>query len=208
MLPRLIFAIIALGLVTWIWRSFRRRQRTTIPAMPERWRLLAAVDERLQEGVNMRDRLAELAGRPDNALERSILNDVDELMASVSDVVELRIEFERHLLVLDKDRLESDSALLLSEAAADRQAKLLASVGERPAQLNTEIAAAIVDLRELYLHVLDNMHKPGITGADVVERTRQRAAELRTRMEAERDLQRLLSDDKTNVHYLPKPPTP
>ncbi len=199
MLARIIIFVVLAGAAAWVWTSLRRRSAERIRDMPERWRLLGAVDERLQEAVNMRDKLADLAGRPDNALDREVVYDVDELIASVSDVVELRIELERHLQVLDQEQLQRD-AELLHEDAAERQGRMLATVEERPGQLNGEIATAVGDLRELYLHVLDNLQKPGLASDTVVQQTRDRAAQLRSRIEAEQELKRYLAAEDAVIH--------
>ena len=199
MLPRIVLFVLLSGAAFWVWSSIRRRNRTRIREMPERWRLLAAVDERLQEAVQMRDRLAELASRADNNLDREIVYDVDELIASVSDVVELRIELERHLRVLDRERLERDAEMLDDETAA-RQKRMLATVDERPEQLNSEIVAAVGDLQNLYLHVLDNLQNPELSSDSVVQTARDRATALRTRLEAERELKTFLEDEGITVH--------
>jgi len=199
MLARIILFIVLTGAAAWIFTSLRRRSVKRIRAMPERWRLLAAVDERLQEAVNMRDRLAELAAREDNSLDREVVYDVDELIASVSDVIELRIELERHLQVVDRQRLEQD-AELLDEATAEKQQKMLATVSDRPEQLTTEVVAAVGDLRNLYLHVLDNLQNPSLAGDTVIQQTRDRAAALRSRLEAERELKIFLEDEEVTVH--------
>ena len=199
MLARIILFVLVSGAAFWVWTSLRRRNQARIREMPERWRLLAAVDDRLQEAVHMRDRLAELAGRADNNLDREVVYDVDELIASVSDVVELRIELERHLRVLDRARLEKD-AEMLDEDTAERQKRMLATVDERPEQLNGEIVAAVGDLQNLYLHVLDNLQNPELSSDSVVQTARDRAAALRTRLEAERELKTFLEDEGITVH--------
>lgn len=157
-----------------------------IPAAPPAARALVAVDARLHEAVEIRERIAELARKKEVGLDGGVVTDVDLLLVAMVELHALSASLGAHLEAFSDTNLARDSGLV-DPAAIARQREQAAALGVRKRGLDAEIAQAVSGLRETWLGLLDALAQPG-GGADLAQRTRAQVETLRVRIAAEREV--------------------
>lgn len=196
MFRRILFVILIFGAAggayLWLRRTARGgsarriagpgRRGVRLPSIPESWARVASQDRHLAEGLQIRTSLAELVERGSGEVQADLVREVDELLICVVDLVELRLETEQRVRIVE--------ASANGEAAPDLER--LGQLRERPEQLEVEVQSAVSELRETYLHVVDSVAAPTSGARDLIARTRDRAAQLRRRVKAERELRSIL----------------
>jgi hypothetical protein len=172
-----------------LWRRWRERQLR--PRLRERPRLapraihLAAEDERMREAVDLRNKIAELADKPEVGLDDAVVHEVDELIAGMVALHDTKAALAHHLLAISEERLRRDEALLEPESVAN-QRRQLEALRQRGRTLEAELARAVAGLREAWLGLLDALAQPG-GGLVSGDRVRAQIETLRIRVQAERE---------------------
>lgn len=179
---------IAYGPVLWRrWRARRRapRPEPLPPVSPEAVRL-SRQDERIGEAVELRARIAELVSRREVGLDRVLVLEVDELIAAMVGLQEIRSALRSHLASISEERIARDAALL-DAATVSEQRRQLEGLRRRDRTLEAELARATAGLRETWLGLLDAIAQPG-SGAVAHDRIRAQIETLRIRIQAEREV--------------------
>jgi hypothetical protein len=172
-----------------LWRRWRERQLRPRPR--ERPRLapraihLAAEDERMREAVDLRNKIAELADKPEVGLDDAVVHEVDELIAGMVALHDTKAALAHHLLAISEERLRRDEALLEPESVAN-QRRQLEALRQRGRTLEAELARAVAGLREAWLGLLDALAQRG-GGLVSGDRGRAQIETLRIRVQAERE---------------------
>lgn len=169
------------------WRARKKKVRPAPlpPVSPEAQRL-ARQDERIGEAVELRAKIAELVGREDVGLDRVLVLEVDELIAAMVALQEIRGALRSHLGSISEERLARDAALL-DAGTVDEQRRQVESLRARDRKLEAELARATAGLRETWLGLLDAIALPG-GGAVAHDRIRAQIETLRVRIQAEREV--------------------
>jgi hypothetical protein len=188
----LLAALITLGIAYGpvLWRRWRQRRRAPRaeplpPVAPEALRL-ARQDERIGEAVELRARIAELVGRREVGLDRVLVLEVDELLAAMVGLQELRGQLRSHLASISEERIARDAALL-DAATVSEQRRQIEALRQRDRTLEAELARATAGLRETWLGLLEAIAQPG-SGAVAHDRIRAQIEGLRIRIQAEREV--------------------
>jgi hypothetical protein len=171
-----------------LWRRARDRKRPVvrvIPAAAPAALRLAQQDERLHEAVSLRDKIADLARKPEVGLDAVVVQEVDELIAAMVSLHETKTQLGQHLATISDERIARDAALLDAESVAS-QRRQLEALRQRERSLETELARAVAGLRETWLGLLDAMALPG-SGPLATDRVRSQIETLRIRIQAERE---------------------
>lgn len=198
----LFFLILAASAIAFLFaygpivvRRLRARKGAPPPAwaeVPARAVHLAREDERMREAVEIRNRIAELARKPEVGLGDVVVREVDDLVDAMVSLYDTKTALGRHLVSISEARIERDEGLLdpVSVAAQRRQ---LADLRQREKAFETELARAVAGLRETWLGLLDAIAKPG-GGLVAAERVRQQIETLRIRIQAEREARTEVED--------------
>ncbi|MCC6620435.1 MAG: hypothetical protein IT385_04230 [Deltaproteobacteria bacterium] len=163
----------------------RRRRDESVPLLGFDARRAAERDERIREAVDIRERIADYARRKDVGLDRSLVVEVDELIATMLELARIRHELLAHLEALTPDRLARDAALLDAGTLA-AQRRQVDELRRRADALEGELARAASGLRETWLGLLDALATPG-AGSLAATRTREQIEALRIRIAAEKE---------------------
>ncbi len=188
----LIYAAVAWGLVRLIARA-ARAWRERVPPLPERWRLLAAIDPALEHGVALRQRVAERARAQgvDRAAAALLVADVDAALGVMADLSDARVTLERALARQDAAGL-GDSVVLVAPAPSPGGERSLAAIHKQPSQIRAAVAAAVVLLDELEAAIAQRPMGPALVASHEARALRQHTQELRVRLEAQRAVQTFL----------------
>jgi len=171
-----------------LWRRARDRKRPTIktiPAPPSSVLRLAQGDDRLREAVDLRNKIADVVRKPDVGLDVVIVHEVDDLIAGMVSLHELKTQLGQHLATISDERIARDAALLDPESVAT-QRRQLEALRQRERSLETELARAVAGLRETWLGLLDAVAQPG-SNSLAADRVRSQIQSLRIRIQAERE---------------------
>lgn len=171
-----------------LWRRTRDRKRPivrTIPSAAPAALRLAQQDERLREAVDLRNKIADLARRPDVGLDAVVVAEVDDLVHAMVSLHDMKEQLGQHLATISDERITRDAALLDTESVAS-QRRQLEALRQRERSLETELARAVAGLRETWLGLLDAIALPG-SGAMASDRVRSQIETLRIRIQAERE---------------------
>lgn len=182
-----IAAVVSFGAVyvPLLVRRVRARKDTGVPALAFATRRAAEGDERLREALEIRERMAEYARRKDVGLDRALVLEVDELIATMLELQRMRVELRAHLSAVSPARLERDAALL-DAGTVEGQRRQLADLSRRADDLEAELARAVAGLRETWLGLLDALATPG-AGSLAATRTREQVDGLKLRIAAEKE---------------------
>lgn len=169
------------------WRERKKapRPEPPPPVSPEALRM-ARADERIGEAVELRAKIAELVGRRDVGLDRVLVLEVDELIAAMVGLQEIRTALRSHLGTISEERIARDAALL-DAATVEEQRRQVEALRMRDRKLEAELARAAAGLRETWLGLLDAIAMPG-GGAVAHDRIRAQIETLRVRIQAEREV--------------------
>ncbi len=171
-----------------VWRRARDRKRPVvriIPAAAPAALRLAQQDERLREAVDLRNKIADLARKPEVGLDGAVVHEVDDLVAEMVSLHDMKTELGRHLATISEERIARDAGLLDAESVAS-QRRQLETLRQRERSFETELARAVAGLRETWLGLLDAMALPG-SGPLASDRVRSQIETLRIRIQAERE---------------------
>ena len=184
--------LLAAGLISFgavyvpiLWKRWKSRKDDSVPPLARAARQAAERDERLREAIDIRERIADYARRKDIGLDRVLVSEVDELIATMLELVRLREELVTHLAALTPERLERD-AELLDPATLASQRQQVTDLRAREKALEAELARAVSGLRETWLGLLDALATPG-AGSLAATRTREQVETLRIRIAAEKE---------------------
>lgn len=188
----LLASIIAFGAVyaPIAWKKLRQRKPSlALPEVPAAARRLAAGDERLAEAVELREKIAGLTKKKDVGLDRAVVDEVDELLAAMVSLRELKLELAHHLSILPERRIAEDAALL-DAATVDAQRRQIAELRQREKGLDAELARAAAGLRETWLGLLEALAQPG-NHALASNQVKAQVEALRIRIQAEQEARAL-----------------
>jgi len=166
-------------------RRLRRRRDESVPALAFEARRAAEGDERIREAIDIRERVADYARRKEVGLDRSVVLEIDELLATIVELARMRQELVAHLGALTPERMARDAALLDPATVTD-QRRQVEELRGRAAALEVELARAVAGLRETWLGLLDALASPG-AGRLATSRTREQIEALRIRIAAEKE---------------------
>lgn len=194
----LIYAVLAWGLARLMARV-GRAWRERIAPLPERWRLLAAVDPALEHGVALRQRLVERARAEgvDRAAAALLIADVDAALGVMADLADVRVILERALARQDAAGL-GGSVVLVAPAPAPGGERSLAAIHKQPSQIRAAVATAVVILDELEAAIAQRSagmgRWPALVASHEAQTLRHHTQALRTRLEAQRAVQAFLDE--------------
>lgn len=166
-------------------KRLRAKKDGAVPLLAAPAKAAAKGDERIREAVDIRERIADYARRKDIGLDRVLVVEVDELIATMVELARMRDDLERHLDGLSPTRLERDAALL-EVSVVEGQKRQVDDLRMRVRNLETELARAVAGLRETWLGLLDALATPG-AGNLAANRTREQVEGLRLRIAAEKE---------------------
>jgi len=170
-----------------LWRRARDRKRPVVRVIPVAAPAalrLAQQDERLREAVSLRDKIADLARKPEVGLDVAVVHEVDELVAEMVSLHDTKTQLSQHLATISEERIARDAGLLDAESVTN-QRRQLEALRQRERSLETELARAVAGLRETWPGLLDAVALPG-SGAVASDRVRSQIETLRLRLQAER----------------------
>ncbi len=188
----LIYVALAWGLARLMAR-LGRAWRERIPPLPERWRLLAAIDPALEHGVALRQRVVERASAEgvDRVAAALLVADVDAALGVMADLADARVRLERSLAQQSAAGL-GDSVVLVAPAPAPGGERSLAAIHKQPSQIRAAVAAAVVLLDELEAATVQRPMGPALVASHEARALREHTQALRTRLEAQRAVQAFL----------------
>lgn len=175
------------------WRRLQRRQEArrarpalqVIPRVAAEAARAATSDERIREALEIRERIADYARRPEVGLDVIVVHEVDLLVASMVELARMRRELESHLGGISEAQLVRDAGLL-EPATLHAQRAQIDGLRARARGLEAELARAVAGLRETWLGLLDALAQPG-AGSLATTRTRDQVEALRIRIQAEKE---------------------
>ena len=236
MLPRLILIAIAVGTGWWLWRNkkplfqalvqaFYRPPPPPPPPPPldvgelKELKALAANNEPLAEGLELRAKIAELAGAGERDLE--VAGRIDCVLRQIGRQVRTRARVEETLGEFDEGRMEMDmmEARGRLRGAVDEQGRALATqsmerlhsqqalldrLHVRLSELDQASRDTALELRNVHLSLLDAASsREGLRGArlaNVREALGRAGDDVALRTEAEEEVERLLrGGDETDT---------
>ncbi len=164
MLIRIVY-LAALGLGLWfLWRRLRPHP---LKSVPMRWRLLAANAPMMREALRIRASMVRMVLRGHAQAASGLIGDVDRLVESIAQAVELRNE-----------------------------ARALPSTEGPAKEATAQIKGALHQLEQAHVHLLDTARAElDVAIRDVRGQLGDHTEQLRRQVEAQREVDRMLEED-------------